>query len=102
MNAYAELAARFHRLGVIGDALGILQWDTATTMPAAASDARVTVHDLAGRRIATLWSGPVSMGRTSVTWDGRGAGGTLRTPGLYLIRCEIGGVRLTRRVVALR
>ncbi|NKB48180.1 MAG: carboxypeptidase M32 [Alphaproteobacteria bacterium] len=31
--AYEDLAARFRRIGVIGDALGILHWDQATIMP---------------------------------------------------------------------
>ncbi|MSO70621.1 MAG: carboxypeptidase M32 [Alphaproteobacteria bacterium] len=39
-SAYARLTERFARLGVLGDTLGILQWDTATTMPPGASDAR--------------------------------------------------------------
>ncbi|MFT5182121.1 MAG: carboxypeptidase Taq [Alphaproteobacteria bacterium] len=32
-SACEDLAARFHRIGVIEDALGILHWDQATTMP---------------------------------------------------------------------
>ncbi len=47
MTAYAKLKERFHRLGVIGDTLGILHWDTATTMPQAAADGR-------GEQVATL------------------------------------------------
>ena len=47
MGAYQNLCKRFHRLGVIGDTLGILHWDTATTMPQAAADGR-------GEQVATL------------------------------------------------
>ena len=47
MNAYAKLAERFERLGVLGDTLGILHWDTATTMPQGAADAR-------GAQVSTL------------------------------------------------
>lgn len=39
-QAYEKLAARFHRVGVIDDALGILQWDQATTMPEGSASAR--------------------------------------------------------------
>ena len=37
---YQDLAARFHRIGVIGDALGILHWDQATLMPEGSTPAR--------------------------------------------------------------
>ena len=47
MDAYKNLCKRFHRLGVIGDTLGILHWDTATTMPQAAADGR-------GEQVAAL------------------------------------------------
>ncbi len=39
-TAYQDLAARFHRVGVIGDALGILHWDQATIMPEGSAPAR--------------------------------------------------------------
>ena len=39
-TAYEDLAARFHRVGVIDDALGILQWDQATIMPEGSAPAR--------------------------------------------------------------
>ncbi|NNE82671.1 MAG: carboxypeptidase M32 [Alphaproteobacteria bacterium] len=39
-SAYEDLAVRFHRIGVIGDALGILHWDQATLMPDGSAPAR--------------------------------------------------------------
>jgi carboxypeptidase Taq len=39
-SAYEDLAARFHRIGVIEDALGILHWDQATVMPDGSAPAR--------------------------------------------------------------
>ncbi|MCZ6587295.1 MAG: carboxypeptidase M32 [Alphaproteobacteria bacterium] len=39
-TAYDDLAARFHRIGVIEDALGILHWDQATMMPEGSAPAR--------------------------------------------------------------
>jgi len=47
MNAYRTLKDRFHRLGVISDAIGILDWDCATTMPEGGADGRA-------EQIATL------------------------------------------------
>ena len=46
-TAYQDLAARFHRIGVIGDALGILHWDQSTIMPEGSAPARA-------EQIATL------------------------------------------------
>jgi len=39
-TAYEDLAARFHRIGVIEDALGILEWDQATVMPEGSAPSR--------------------------------------------------------------
>ncbi|WP_448203337.1 carboxypeptidase M32 [Azospirillum sp. sgz302134] len=40
MTAYQELERRFARIAAIGDALGILGWDTQTMMPEGSNDAR--------------------------------------------------------------
>lgn len=40
MTAYQDLERRFARIAAIGDALGILSWDTQTTMPDGSNDAR--------------------------------------------------------------
>lgn len=40
MTAYQQLERRFARIAAIGDALGILSWDTQTTMPEGSNDAR--------------------------------------------------------------
>lgn len=46
-TAYQELESRFTRLSMINDALGILDWDSQTMMPAGAADGRAA-------QIATL------------------------------------------------
>ncbi|MEJ0072050.1 MAG: carboxypeptidase M32 [Pseudomonadota bacterium] len=40
MDAYQELSQRFRRLGLLGDALSVLNWDTAAMMPDGAAPAR--------------------------------------------------------------
>jgi carboxypeptidase Taq len=40
MDAYQELSQRFRRLGLLGDALSVLNWDTAAMMPDGAAAAR--------------------------------------------------------------
>ncbi len=51
---------------------------------------RLTVHDLAGRRIAVLVDGLRPAGRQHVDWDGR-SGGALLPSGTYVIRLEAAG-----------
>jgi len=68
----------------------------------AARPARITVHDLQGRRLAVPWDGPAAPGETLVEWDGRGADGSPVGAGLYLVRAELGGETLVRRVVRIR
>ncbi len=64
--------------------------------------ARVTVRDLAGRRVAMLWDGAAEPGLTRVDWDGRVSGGALAPPGIYVVCSDVGGVVLARRVVRMR
>ena len=64
--------------------------------------ARITVHDLAGRRVAVLWDALAAPGITRVSWEGRSSSGGALAPGVYLIRAEIAGRRLTRRVAMVR
>jgi carboxypeptidase Taq len=40
VSAYQTLHDRFARLGALGEAVGILHWDAATTMPAGGAAAR--------------------------------------------------------------
>ena len=62
---------------------------------------RIAVFDLAGREVALLVDGDVAGGVTRATWDGRVANGTA-SAGVYVIRAEIGSVRLSRRIVVIR
>ena len=60
---------------------------------------RVTVHDLAGRFVASLFDGAAAAGPLEVTWDARdGAAGA----GLFFVRLEFGGDSRTLRLVRLR
>ena len=69
---------------------------------AAASSARVTVHDVAGRTLVTLHRGPLPAGRLELHWDARDAQGARVPPGLYLVRAEVGSEVRVRRVVVTR
>jgi hypothetical protein len=74
---------------------------TLTNPTREALPARVTVTDIGGRVVATLWDGPLARGVTRWSWAGGDAGGPA-PPGVYLVRGRLGGVPFERRVVRLR
>lgn len=53
-----------------------------------ASAARLTVHDVAGRRLATIFQGTVRSGWHDIVWDGRSAAGSFASAGRYFLRVE--------------
>jgi hypothetical protein len=73
----------------------------AVELPVAA-EATIEVHDLSGRRVASLARGRLAAGRTTLAWDGRGAGGRNVAPGVYFARVRAGGVAATTRFVRAR
>ena len=71
-------------------------------VPDAARSATVTVHDVLGRRIASLWDGPAPAGVTRLEWDGRAFGGQVMRAGIYVIRARIGDRVLSQRLVRVQ
>jgi flagellar hook assembly protein FlgD len=49
---------------------------------------RVTVHDIAGRRLASLHDGPLDSGAHRFVWEGRDGHGRSAPSGVYLIRVQ--------------
>ena len=64
--------------------------------------ARVTVHDLAGRRVATLLDGWAAPGASALRWNGRDRDGRAAASGVYQVRAEIEGRVLARRIALVR
>jgi len=62
----------------------------------------VTVHDVSGRRVATLHEGPVPAGVQRVSWSGFDSRGEPMRPGVYLVRAAWPGQVLARRIVRVR
>lgn len=62
---------------------------------------RLSIYDLSGRRVRSLFDGPGPAGAARVRWDGGDEGGRRVAPGVYLARIEQGGVATTRRIVRL-
>jgi hypothetical protein len=71
------------------------------SLPTAGS-ARVTVHDVAGKVVATLADGVLAAGTHRTRWDGRAANGRTAAPGIYFVRVEAGGVERMGKIVRLR
>jgi hypothetical protein len=62
----------------------------------------LTVHDVAGRRVRLLRSGPLPAGRHEVAWAGRDERGRAVAPGVYFLRLEADGETRLRKVTRLR
>jgi len=71
-----------------------LDWSLAR-----AGDVDVTVFDLAGRRVATVFRGAAAAGVHSSTWDGRLADGRMAPAGVYRAVLRSPQGRVTRSMV---
>jgi hypothetical protein len=63
---------------------------------------RATVHDVGGRRVASLTSGVHPAGELRVAWDGKTDDGESPGSGLYFIVVDAGGSRASARLMLLR
>jgi hypothetical protein len=63
---------------------------------------RLRVFDLEGRLVRTLVDGVRPAGRQEVRWDGRDDRGRPVSSGVYLVRLEAAGEKLSRKMVLLR
>jgi hypothetical protein len=73
----------------------------AFTIPRS-GDVRLTVHDVAGRRLDEIVNGPLPAGRHLMSWDGRDRRGHRLPSGIYFARLQQEGDVLTERLVILR
>jgi hypothetical protein len=63
-----------------------------------AGRATVTVMDIAGRRVARVFDGPLEAGVRAIAWNGRGDDGAILPAGVYLVHLETDEGGRTRRV----
>jgi 1,4-alpha-glucan branching enzyme len=63
---------------------------------------RITVYDVAGRRVATLADRAFEAGASTVLWDGTTDGGTPVASGVYHVMMETGGAAHSAKAVLLR
>jgi hypothetical protein len=71
-------------------------------VPAGGAEVSITVHDVAGRRVAELAAGSMPAGRHTLRWDGRDAAGAPVAAGLYFVRMESERGVATRKLTLLR
>ncbi|MXY84337.1 MAG: T9SS type A sorting domain-containing protein [Gemmatimonadetes bacterium] len=62
----------------------------------------LTVHDVLGRTVRTLTSGPVAAGRHVLHWDGRNAAGEPVGNGAYLVQLRAGSQRAVGKVMLIK
>ena len=62
----------------------------------------VSVHDVSGRRLASLFHGTRDAGLQEFVWDGRRDDGSQVSNGVYFVRVNLDGRALSRSVVLLR
>jgi hypothetical protein len=67
-----------------------------------APQAELTVYDLAGQQVATLWRGACPPGEHAFRWDGRDDRGRRLASGTYLYRLRAGGQTETRKLLLVR
>jgi aminopeptidase N len=64
--------------------------------------ARLTVHDIQGRRVHHVDFGTLSPGPIALAWDGRADDGTRAAAGVYFARVWLGATSTIARIVMLR
>jgi FG-GAP-like repeat/FG-GAP repeat/FlgD Ig-like domain len=67
-----------------------------------AGAARLTVHDVSGRHVATLVDGALGAGAQTASWDTRDAAGRRVAAGVYLLRLERGESRTAAKLIVQR
>ncbi len=68
----------------------------------ASAPVSLTIHDLAGRLVRTLFAGDQAAGRHEVVWDGTRDDGRITASGVYFVRAESHGAVQTGKLVLLK
>jgi flagellar hook assembly protein FlgD len=71
-------------------------------IPAGGGVVDISVFDVAGRRVATLYSGHHDPGTHSVTWNGRDSRGRSVASGIYFVRLDALEFSASRKMILLK
>ncbi len=66
------------------------------------ADLAVKIYNTRGLLVRELFQGRLEAGLQSLSWDGRDGQGRQAAAGVYLVRAQIGDVRLANRIVVVR
>lgn len=75
---------------------------TFTIPTGTADEHRLDIYDPRGRLVRQLGRGVLAAGRHEATWDGRDQAGAAVGAGVYLYRLELGGRRLSGKMVLVK
>jgi hypothetical protein len=67
-----------------------------------ATEVRLSVYDVSGRKVATLADGVLAAGLHRVSWDGRSASGREVRSGTYFLQLVAGGTQESRKITLVR
>ena len=70
--------------------------------PLTTRDASLTIYNLAGQSVRTLFHGRALTGYSEVRWDGRNDAGNEVSTGVYVARLETGERISTRKILFLQ
>ena len=62
----------------------------------------LSVYDVSGRRVASVFSGEKSAGDHTLNWNGVGDDGNTVSAGIYFVRLDAGKETLTRKILMVR
>ena len=68
-------------------------------VPASGQPVQLTVYNVLGQPVRQLVEGRLSAGSHVVSWDGRDEGGQVVSPGVYLVRLQLGTQEQVGKVV---
>jgi len=62
----------------------------------------IVVYNIAGQKVRTLVNGNISAGQHAAVWDGRDAGGSRVSSGIYIYRITAGDFVRSRKMLLLK
>lgn len=66
------------------------------------SPVKITVYNLSGQLVQTLFQGQKNAGRYSAQWDGKISDGVAAPSGIYLVRMKAGRFNATQKIILTR
>jgi len=65
-------------------------------------NAEITIYDVLGQKVKTLFSNITDAGENTITWNGENNEGYICSSGIYFYHLKIGGRNLTKKMIMLK